>query len=637
MDRATVTAARGTLPPPPKHRRSIAHECAPTPHGAGRRASGWLAAGLLAMGFLVSPARSGEVEKPGPWTHAIAIAGPAKYRPDFRHYDFVNPNAAKGCTWRQASVGTGFDSLNPFIIAGRMAIPIYRHLFDSLLAGSPDEKLAAYAHVASRLRFGPRDAWVEFDIRPEARWHDGKPMLARDLAYSAKALGKHGRPFYRSLFRRVRVEVRGPRRIRVHLSGVRPRQLALSYATLPILPEHWWRSRDFSRPSLEPPLGSGAYKVARVDPGRRLVLDRVKDYWARNLPTMQGANNFDRLDFLYLRDRSAAFEAFLGGDLDTHIDQDPRRIKTRYDTAQIRDGRIRLHTLRNWYSSGMNGYFFNLRRRMFADPRVRRALVMMYDFEWANRVLFGQGYVRTRSYFENTDMAALDAPTARERAFLARYRDELPAAALNRAFTPPVSDGTGRDRRQLKRALALLAEAGWRMKDGTMRNERTGEPLRFTVLSRSSRPQLFLGHWFKSLARIGIDARLQIVDGSVYYDRLRKRRFDVIQRFTIPGQWPGAAQKSAWHSKGDGNLLGLKSRLVDDLVEKIAASTVYAETRFYARLLDRALQWQHLGVPGQRTENRIMAAWRRMVPPKRQPAYSFGYDYWSCRHARPAQ
>lgn len=571
---------------------------------------------------------------PGPWTHAIAIAGPAKHAADFRHFDFANPSAPKGCTWRQIATGSGFDSLNPFIIRGRIAIPVFRHLYLGLLAGSPDEKLAAYTLVAERLRFGPDDRWVEFELRRGARWHDGRPITPKDLTYSATALATHGRPYYRSLLKKVRIEVVGPRRVRVHLSGKRPRQIALTYGTLPILPEHWWRSRDFSRPTLEMPLSNGPYRVTRVDQGRRLVLSRVKNHWARDLPVLRGANNFDKLDYLYIRDRSAAFETFLSGDVDSHIEGDPRRAETRYDTPQVRDGRIRLHRLRNWYSSGMNGYFFNQRRAAFADRRVREALILLYDFEWANRVLFRGAFARTQSFFQNTDMAATAAPSARERAFLSRYRDELPAAALDSVHLPPISDGSGRDRRHLRRALDLLASAGWRMKNGTMRNTRTGRALAFVVLSRSSAEQLVLGHWLKALARIGVRARLQVVDGSVYYDRLKKRQFDVIQRFTIPSQWPGTEQRAAWHSRGRNNILGVKSRLIDDLVDRLAKTTDYPATRFYARLLDRALQWQALGVPSHHAGTRTMAAWGHLVPPRRQPRFGFGYDYWWCRTAK---
>lgn len=572
------------------------------------------------------------------WQHAIAVTGSPRYAAGFKHFAYVNPNAPKGCTWRRSPDQTSFTTLNPFTIMGRPAIPIHRYLYASLLAASADEVLSAYSWAADGVRFGPGDAWVEFRIRETARWHDGRPIRAADVAFTARILGKHGRPFYRYLMPRLRVEIVSARVVRVILPARRARQAALRFGTMPILPAHWWRDRTFKSLLLEPPLGSGAYRVAAVEPGRRLVLERVKKHWARDLPVSRGANNFDRLEYTYVRDTTARFEMFLRGTIDHFVDRSAGHWIRGYDVPAVKDGRIRKIEQRNWFPVGANGFFFNLRRTQFADRRVREALTLMFDFEWANRVLFHGAYERTWSYFKNTRLAALGPPSAAEREILSAYRSELPPEALVRAFRPPVSDGSGRDRKALNRALKLLSAAGWRLRGGVMRNARTGQPLRFVVLARSPRQQKVLGHWFKALERLGIQARLKVVDSSLYAKKLRERDFDVTQRFSIPSRWPGNNQKIAWRSDGGGrgredNRIGLKSPLVDMLVDKLAATDDYKEVLLYGRLLDRTLQWKLLAVPGFLAPSRRVAHWNKFGRPPEQPKYGFGFDYWWCKAA----
>jgi microcin C transport system substrate-binding protein len=570
--------------------------------------------------------------------HGLSATGPLRYAPDFEAFAYANPDAPQGGTMRQTVTGS-FDTLNPYVIKGRPVIAVHSFVNTQLMMASQDEPLTAYGWLAQSVSMGKDDAWVDFVLRGDAAFHDGHPITTADIVFTSDVLRAHGRPYYRTLLSRLRLEVLDDRRLRVHLPAFRPRQAALDFGLLPVLPQHWWQGRAFDRTSLEPPLGSGPYRVTSVDAGRRVTLERVRMPWSDRLPVMRGAYNFDRIEIVYIRDRTAQFEAFLAGDIDVFADANPRHWASAYDVEPVRDGRIRRLEQRNWFGMGMNGFMFNLRSPLFADRRAREALTLMYDFEWANRVLFHGGYGRSVSYFQNTPLAAREAPDARELELLRELPPGLPPEALARAFMPAVSDGSGRDRRLMERALSLLSAAGWKLVDGRLQHETSGRRFEFAVLAQTQTQALVLGHWFKALGRLGIVARLEVVDASVYNERLRSRQFDVTQRFTIPPAWPGAEQQAAWHSTGGphgsgDNLLGLKDPLVDALVDRLAAARDYNTLTLYGRLLDRALQWQYLGVPGNMEESRKLAVWDRFGWPARPPDYGYGMEYWWSRPAR---
>ncbi|MBX3502301.1 MAG: ABC transporter substrate-binding protein [Alphaproteobacteria bacterium] len=585
---------------------------------------------LTLLAVAVSPARA-EGEEPA---HGLnATGGPLRYGPDFEAFAYANPLAPQGGTLRQSMMGT-FDTLNTYVIRGRPVVAVHTNVHASLLKPSQDEPLTGYAWLAKSVRMGAGERWVEFALREDATFHDGQPITTEDLLFTAEALRQHGRPFYRSVLARVRLEALGSHRLRVHLPSFRPRQLALEYASLPVLPRHWWQGRAFGSTTLEPPLGSGPYRVATVEAGRRIVLERVRMTWSDDLPAMRGAYNFDRHEIVWIRDRTAQFEAFLAGDVDIYADANPRHWATAYDVEPVRDGRIRRLAQRNWFGTGMSGFMFNLRSPLFADRRVREALSLMYDFEWANRVLFHGGYERSYSYFQNTKLAAGGLPSEPERAALASLPPQI-AALMPRgeAAMPPVSDGSGHDRRHLERAFALLQAAGWRLVDGRLRHQASGRAFDFAVMAQTQSQALQLGHWFRALRRLGIEGRLEVVDSSVYNERLRQRRFDMTQRFTIPSQWPGSEQQVAWHSTGGpngsgDNLLGLNDPLVDALVDRLAGAQDYESIAIWGRLLDRALRAHVLGVPGHQEAARKLAIWDKFAWPDRAPGLGYGLEYW---------
>jgi len=566
-------------------------------------------------------------------THGLSASGTLRYGPDFEAFAHANPRAPQGGTMRQSVMGT-FDTLNTYVLKGRPVVAVHTNVHASLLMPSQDEQLTAYVWLAKSVRMGEGERWVDFELREDATFHDGHPVTTADLLFTAEALRTHGRPFYRGVLSRVRLEALDTHRLRVHLPSFRPRQVALEYGSLPVLPRHWWKDRVFANTTLEPPLGSGPYRVTTVEAGKRVVLERVRMKWSEALPVMRGAHNFERHEILFMRDRTAQFEAFLAGDIDFYADANPRHWATAYDLDVVRAGRIKRLDQRNWFGIGMSGFMFNLRSPLFADRRVREALSLMYDFEWANRVLFHDGYVRSISYFNNTPLAASGAPSERELEALRSLPPEIAARMpMGEVTLPPVSDGSGQDRRHLERAFGLLRSAGWRLVDGRLRHETTGKVFDFAVLAQTQTQSLQLGHWFKALGRLGIEGRLEVVDASVYNERLRQRRFDMTQRFTIPSQWPGSDQQVAWHSTGGpngtgDNLLGLKDPLVDVLVDRLAGAQDYESITTWGRLLDRALRAQVLGVPGHQEAARKLAVWDKFAWPTRPPGLGYGLEYW---------
>ncbi|MBE0507083.1 MAG: ABC transporter substrate-binding protein [Marinospirillum sp.] len=564
--------------------------------------------------------------------HALTLHGEAKYPADFTHLEYVNPNAPKGGSLRQAPPGGTFDSLNPFIIQGTAAAGL-GNIYDSLTYHSADEPFTEYGLLARCIRLDPAGHWVEFELHPHARFHDGKPVTAEDVAFTFELLREKGRPFYRAYYADIsNIQVLSPQRIRFELASNTNRELPLIIGQVPILPKHDWQDRDFTHPSLDIPVGSGPYRVAEVDSGRRIIYQRVENYWGADLPINQGRNNINRLIYDYYRDATVALEAFKAGRLDFRLENIARNWATGYSGSALSAGDILLESIPHQNSSGMQGFFFNTRRDVFSDPRVRLALTQMFDFEWSNQQLFHNAYTRTLSYFSNSELASSGLPQGRELAKLEPFRDQLPAAVFEQKYTLPVTDGSGNLRPQTREALRLLREAGWQM-DGRRLVNAQGQQLRFEILMHDSSFERVVLPWRQNLERIGIRMDVRVVDVTQYLNRLRQFDYDMTISTLGQSLSPGNEQREFFHSEfaqsPDGrNLAGIQHPVVDALVEQLIAARDRETLITTTRALDRVLLWGHYVIPHWHLNEYRIARRNNVHIPEVRPPYGLPVDAW---------
>ena len=563
--------------------------------------------------------------------HGLAMHGDLKYPPEFTHFDYTNPDAPKGGKVRLSAVGS-FDSLNPYILKGRTASSLGL-VFDSLTESSRDEAFSRYGLVAESMEVPDDRSWVIFNLRREARFHDGSPITAEDVAFSLEILKTKGHPFYRSYFASVgRTEILGPHRIKFVFDGGENRELPLIVGELPILPKAWWQTREFDKTTLEFPLGSGPYRVKKVDPGRSITYERVEDYWAKDLPANKGRYNFDEIHIDYYRDSTVALEAFKAGEFDFRQENVAKNWATAYKIPAVSNGRIIKEEIPHQQGTGMQGFVFNTRRDMFKDVRVREALGLLFDFEWTNRNLFYGAYTRSNSYFSNTELASKGLPEGEELAILERYRDQLPKALFTQAFTLPVTEGDGNIRPNLRRALRLFKQAGWRLENKKLVN-REGQSMAFEILLVQPGFERIVLPYKRNLEKLGIDVSVRTVDTSQYKNRLDNFDFDMaVNRF---GQSlsPGNEQRDFWGSavadeKGSRNLMGIKDPVVDELIELVIAAPDRESLVARTRALDRVLLWQHYLIPNWHIPMHRIVYWNKFERPKTPPRYALGFYTW---------
>ncbi|MDP3814715.1 extracellular solute-binding protein [Pseudomonas sp.] len=559
---------------------------------------------------------------------------PPKYPANFKHFAYVNPDAPKGGSFRQAGFG-GFDSLNPFINKG-VAADDLGLIYDTLTHHSLDEPFTEYGLVAAKIEKAPDNAWVRFYLRPEARFHDGQPITAEDVKFTFETLMSKGAPTYRGYYADVdRVEVEGPRKVRFIFKRAGNRELPLIIGQLPVLPKHWWATRDFSKSNLEIPLGSGPYRIADVQAGRSIRYERVKDWWGKDLPVSRGFYNFDIRQIDYYRDNTVALEALKARQFDYWLETSAKNWATAYDIAAVANGQLVKEEIDNHNPTGMQGFIFNIRRPLFQDPRVREALGLLFDFEWANRQLFNGAYTRTRSYFDNSELAASGLPTAGELKLLEPLRKQIAPQVFTHEYQPPVSDGSGIIREQQRRAYQLLQEAGWRV-EGDQMLDTEGKAVSFEFLLAQTEFERVLLPFKRNLADLGIELVIRRVDVSQYINRLRSRDFDLIVGGFGQSNSPGNEQREYWHSSsadnpGSRNFIGLKDPAVDQLVDGLINAHSRQSLITHTRALDRVLLWGHYVIPNWHIKTWRVAYWKRFEHPKVTPQYDIGLSTWWVR------
>jgi peptide/nickel transport system substrate-binding protein len=582
-----------------------------------------LAAGLSAAAVIPARAES------GPRLHGVAMHGEPALPPGFRHQPFANPNAPRGGRLVLGQLGT-FDSLNAFVVRGVAPDAIQRFVLQSLLYRSPDEPFTGYGLLAREIELPEDRSSIVFHLDERARFSDGRPVTAVDVVFSYEMLRTHGKPFHRSTLGRVaRVETPDALTVRFTFGPGADRETPLVIGSIPIFAKHATNAATFPETTFTPPLGSGPYLVSELKPGESITYARRRDFWAEDHPLMVGLHNVDVLRYDYFRDSNSLFEAFKAGLSDLRVEADPTLWTTGYDVPAVREGRILRRTLKLEAPKGLSAFVFNTRKAMFADARVREALALLFDFDWANRNLFFGVYQRSNSLFADSSLSAFGRPVELpETRLLASLGADLPPALLDGSWAPAATDGSGRDREAARRAVDLLNAAGYALADGAMRSRAKGEPLGFEITVNSRAQERLALNYSKSLQRIGVAARVRLIDDVQYWRRLAAFDMDMVQ-WTYPvSASPGAEQANRWGSAAAGrqgslNHAGAKSPAIDGAIQAMLAARSRDDYVAAARVLDRLVMSGHYVVPLFYLPETWIAHQRGVGFPARPARFSF--------------
>jgi len=535
-------------------------------------------------------------------SHGLSLAGPLKYNSNFKHLEYANPDAPKGGTLRLSAIG-GFDNLNPYISRGNSASGLSL-TFQTLMTQPNDDPSTEYGLVAETVEVAEDLSFAIFNMHPEARFHDGTPITAEDLIFSLKMVKEKGRPLFRYYYANVADAVAlSPHRIRFNFSGPPNRELPqIVGQLLPILSKKHFENRKFDETTLDPFLGSGPYKVKEFEANRYIVYERVKDYWGKDLPINKGRYNFDEIRYDFYRDTAVLLEAFKAGEYDFRSENSAKNWATGYKFPALNNGLVIKEEIPSKKPAGQQGFAYNLRKEKFRDPALREALNYAFDFEWLNKNIFYDQYIRTNSFYFNSVMAATGEPGPEELKILEPYRDQLPPRVFGPAFANPVTDGSGRNRKSLRQAKTILKEAGWNVKDGKLIDPKSGKPLEIEFLMYDQNSLRIVGPFIKSLEKLGVTSTTRVVDTAQYTERVRNYDFDIITSTFWQSISPGNEQREFWGSAagkrpGSRNVMGIDNPVIDALIENLVAAPDYESLKHASRALDRVLSWNFYIIP----------------------------------------
>ena len=564
------------------------------------------------------------------WNDAISMYGDLKYDTNFDHFEYANPKALKGGTFKQASIGS-FDSLNPFIVKGNAAAGMTR-IYDTLLQQSTDEPFSLYALIAEKVRVADDFSAVSFLVNPKAKFHDGEAITASDVKFSFELLINQGAPHFASYYSGVeRVTVDSLLQVTFHFKEIGNRELPLIIGQIPILPAHFWKGKDFSKSGLVIPLGSGPYQLKSFDAGKQVLFQRVENYWAKDIAVNKGRHNFDQIIIDYYRDDAVAFEAFKSGAFDYRLESSSKRWSTGYVGEQFNTGQILLEKIADKNPQGMQGFWFNLRRDKFKDPKVREAISLLFDFEWANKTLFYGAYTRIDSFYSGSELSTQVDISDAELAILLPYQQQLSAAV----FEPLVNNktiGNGNMRQQMRQAVKLLSEAGYELKNSKMQNK-NGEQLSFEFLLYSKDFERVIHPFRRNLQRIGIKSDIRLVDVSQFINRLNNFEFDMLSLRKGQSISPGNEQVTLWgceaaNQVGTSNWAGICSPVIDALTKQLITASTRKQLVDTTKALDRVLLSEHMVIPQWYLPAYRIAYWDKFSRPKIAPYYDLGLDTW---------
>jgi len=579
---------------------------------------------------------------------AIALHGEPKYSDGFDHFDYVNPNAPKGGTVRLQQPGT-YDTLNPFVLRGAPHVIITQlFTYDTLMIPSGDEGATFYGLLAQSITYPDDYSWAEFTLRPTARWHDGKPITAEDVVFSVETFQKFGNPNIKSTVEDIaKAEVTGPRKVRFTFKQSGNRGVLLDVAPMPVIPKHYWQGKDFSLPIVTPPLSSGPYKIGAFDLGRSITYERVKDYWAKDLPAMRGRYNYDKMVYDFYRDQTVALEAFKAGQTDIRWETNSREWSQGYDWPTAKQGLVKKAVLKLDGGVLFAAYFFNLRNPKFQDARVREALAYAFDFAWINKNLNYGLFHRSLSYFGPNERSAYGngLPSALELKFLEPFRGKVPERVFTQPVNLPDTDGTPEGlRKNLQIASQLLRQAGYSSKNGKLVNDKTGQPLGFEILVPAGIQQTMTSSWMANLKLLGIETKLRQMDSAQFQQRLKDFDFEVESFWITQVGTPGSEQRNRWGSqaadiKGSFNVMGIKNPVVDALIEDVVEAQDRATYIAALHALDRVLMWNFYCVPQIHGGNTLnIGYWDRFGRPDKEPLFGQAFtSVWWVDPAKDAQ
>lgn len=591
----------------------------------------WISGLLLAAALAIVPAAA--EPRPG-----IAMHGEPALPADYRSLPYANPDAPKGGLFRQAVTGS-FDSVNPFIVKGEKALSINTYVFESMMSRNYAEPFSVYGLLAESIDVSPDRNKMTFVLRPEARFSDGAPVTAADVVYSLETLRERGLPRFKTYYSKVKTIETPDARTIVMTQDQGDRELPLIMGLMPILPKHYWEKRDFEASTLDPIMGSGPYVLAEIKPGERISLRRNPDYWGKDVPLNRGIWNFDEVRFDYFRDNSSAFEAFKKGLADIRVEADPTRWTYGYDFPAVAEGRVIRERIEQQTPAPASGFAFNTRKPIFQDAKVRRALAEAFDFEWLNANLFYGLYRRTQGYYSGSVLSYFGhAADARELTLLGADAQRIDPRILDGTYEMPKTDGSGRDRNALRRAVTLLKEAGWEVRGRALVNRATGEPFTFTISTLTREQEKIALHYQRALTQIGIDVRIRQVDSSQFQRMLNSYDFDMVPVMWYNSLSPGNEQDYYYGSggrttEGTRNYPGIADPAVDRMIKELLVSTTREDFIAAVHALDRLLVNGFYIVPFYNSGGQWVARWNTIARPAQSPLP--GYEGTALWYAKP--
>jgi microcin C transport system substrate-binding protein len=561
------------------------------------------------------------------YDHAISVFNEIKYKNNFKHFDYVNPNTPKKGDIKLAERGT-FDSLNQFILKGLPAIGL-DNIYESLLVTSLDEPLTAYGLLAKGIKVSEDNTSVTFFLNQSAIWHDHKPITSYDIEWTFNTILIEGHPSYRSYYSDIKsIEIIDNYTIKFHFKNDNNRELPIIIGQMKILPKHFWKDKKFDSAVLDIPLGSGPYKIKKVNLGKNITYERVKDHWAQNLPVNIGHNNFDTIHYDYYRDSNVMIEALKANEYDFRSENISKEWATAYNDLKNNTAFIK-EEIDHELPQGMQAFIFNMRKDIFKNLELRKALVLAFDFEWTNKTLFYGQYIRSSSYFSNSDLASTGLPSKEELEVINKLKINVPKAVLTETYNSGKTDGSGNNRKNLRKAMQILKEANYKLENKILKDS-NGKQIKFEILLISPAFERIVGPFIKNLKKLGVEANIRIVDTAQYKNRLDTYDFDIVVMARGQSLNPGNEQRNFWSSKsadinGSANWIGIKNKTIDELIELVIQAPNRKKLILYTKLLDRVLLHNHYVIPHWHIKIWRIAYWNKIKRPDNLPKYSLGF------------